>query len=270
MYYICKPTKISIYVNSGRKSMSAVKRETGCDVIINGGLFDGKFCPCCWLKADGKILHSEAWHRMGYGWDVGKLIYDSSVNIAKYRNYIQCVELPYNLSEKPSYPAELGGKRARSAIGVMADGKVLVYCVSESNGKTPEQLQTEMHNLGCVSAVMLDGGGSSQCLTPTGAISSSRVVHNLICIWTQPVNEAPAPPEDGCPYPVPTRNLYYGCRGNDVRWLQWQLNRLGFRAGTIDGIFGSNTWKATYNYQKTWSRVPDGICGPKTRGHLLE
>ena len=262
MYYICKPTKISIYINSSRKTMAAVKKELGCDVVINGGLFDSRFRPCCWLKADGKILHSEAWHRMGYGWDADKLVYDSSVNIAKYRNYVQCVEL----TEKPSYPAELGGKRARSAIGVMADGRVLVYCVSESGGKTPEQLSTEMKNLGCVSAVMLDGGGSSQCLTPNGAISSSRIVYDFIAIWTGPVSATP--PADGCPYPVPTRNLYYGCRGEDVKWLQWHLNKRGFRAGAVDGIFGANTWRSTYNYQKTWSRVPDGICGPKTRGHL--
>ena len=184
MYYVCRPSKVSIYVNTARKTMAQIKRETGCDIIINGGLFDGAFKPCCWLKVDGKILHTEAWHRPGYGWDNNALVYDRSENIAKYRNYIQCVELPSNLNEKPSYPAEIGGKRGRTAIGVRADGQVVVWCTSDgAYALTPEQLQVEMKNLGCVSAIMLDGGGSSQCIMPNGTITSSRIVQNFICIW---------------------------------------------------------------------------------------
>ncbi len=184
MYYVCKPSKIQIYVNIGRKTMAQIKALTGCDIIINGGLFDGAFKPCCWLKVDGKILHTEAWHRPGYGWDNNVLVYDRSENITKYRNYIQCVELPNNLNEKPSYPSEIGGRRGRTAIGVRADGQVVVWCTSDgAYALTPEQLQVEMRNLGCASALMLDGGGSCQCVMPTGQITSSRIVQNFICIW---------------------------------------------------------------------------------------
>lgn len=200
MYYVCKPGKIALYINTGRKAMSSIQKEIGCDIIINGGIFDmSTFHPYCWLKADGKILNSESWHRMGYGWDRNKLIYDTSANIGKYQNYIQCVELPYDLSEKPSYPDAMGGRRGRSAIGVQPDGSVVVWCTQDgSYALTPEQLQAEMHNLGCASSVMLDSGGSCQCITPTGRIVSQRIVQNFICVWLNANNEVTNPQKPAC------------------------------------------------------------------------
>ena len=57
MIYICKPKKVSIYINTARKSTAQVKAETGCTALINGGLFDmGTFKPVCHLKVDGKVL----------------------------------------------------------------------------------------------------------------------------------------------------------------------------------------------------------------------
>ncbi len=55
---------------------------------------------------------------------------------------------------------------ARSAVGVKNDGSVVIYEVdglnsSYSKGLTAKQLADELTGLGCVSAVALDGGGSS-------------------------------------------------------------------------------------------------------------
>ncbi len=55
---------------------------------------------------------------------------------------------------------------ARSAVGIRNDGKVVLYEVdgaqsSYSRGLTAKQLASELTSLGCVSAVALDGGGSS-------------------------------------------------------------------------------------------------------------
>ncbi len=50
MSYICKPAKVSIYVNSKRKTLAEIKAETGCTAIINGGLFTmSTFSPVCHL-----------------------------------------------------------------------------------------------------------------------------------------------------------------------------------------------------------------------------
>lgn len=57
-------------------------------------------------------------------------------------------------------------RRARSAIGVKADGTVVLYEIdgnqsSHSVGLTAEELGNQLLELGCVRAICLDGGGSS-------------------------------------------------------------------------------------------------------------
>lgn len=186
MYYVCKPSKVSIYVNTGRKTMAQVKKETGADIIINGGIYNmSNFVPYCWLKADGKLLASDHYTYFGYGWNAYNLIMDTSANIGKYQNYIACVAMLKDGQKLDLiYDAAMGGKRGRSAIGVRQDGQVVVWCTQDgAYALTPEQLREEMRKLGCVSAMMLDGGGSCQCVMPTGQITSSRIVQNYICVW---------------------------------------------------------------------------------------
>ena len=267
MIYTCKPTRIGIYVNSGYKSAAAVQKELGCDVLLNGGLYDMRtFTPSCWLKKDGQLLHGEAWSDWGYGWDTSALTMDSSVNIGKYRNFLSCVCLLRNGKAEPlHYDAALGGKRGRSAVGVRANGEVVVCCVRDGSAyaMTPEQLQAEMLNCGCVSALMLDGGLSSQCITPAGSVTSSRIVENFIAIWTGAVSDA-------CPYPEPTRNVGRRCwlATRDMnRWVQWQLNRHGANLD-VDGVFGKLSDAALRAFQASHGLTADGICGKLTREAL--
>ena len=72
----------------------------------------------------------------------------------------------------------------------------------------------------------------------------------------------------GNPYPVPDKNIKYNSRGNDVRWLQWQLNKVGNYKLIVDGIAGALTIGALTDYQRTHGLQPDGICGPLTRASL--
>lgn len=267
MITYAKPTKIGIYINSSRKSASAIKKEIGCDILINGGLFDMRtFTPNCWLKANGTVWHQEAWSDFGLGWDSVKPVMDSSANIGKYKNFISCVALMRGGVALPlSYPAALGGVRGRSAVGVRADGVVVVYCSADNTADacTPERLQGIMREQGCTDALMLDGGASSQCITPSGTISSQRIVHNFIAIWTGAVNDKPA----DCPYAEPKANIRWGSIGQGAKWTQWQLNRHG-AALTVDGIFGSKSISALRSFQSAHGLVADGICGKLTREEL--
>lgn len=80
------------------------------------------------------------------------------------------------------------------------------------------------------------------------------------------------------PYPVPTRTLkrkLITMRGDDVKWLQWELVNRGFLPeydekgrSNIDGAFGKRTEAAVRLYQDANGLIVDGSCGPITRKSL--
>jgi peptidoglycan hydrolase-like protein with peptidoglycan-binding domain len=76
-------------------------------------------------------------------------------------------------------------------------------------------------------------------------------------------------PKTGNPYSEPTKNVRYNSRGNDARWLQYELNRYGYKL-LVDGIIGQRSIDALKDFQeKHPPLVADGICGPKTKQALL-
>ena len=141
MIYTCKPAKVSIYVNSGRKTAEQIKEETGCTALINGGLFDmSTFKPVCHLKVDGHVLAKDQYKYWGFAWNDESVI-DMVQDYGKYRNYICCVALVRNgQPERLVYSNELSGYRPRTAFGVFEDGNVWLYADANTK-KTPEQLQ---------------------------------------------------------------------------------------------------------------------------------
>lgn len=72
-------------------------------------------------------------------------------------------------------------------------------------------------------------------------------------------------------YPVPTRLLRKGSKGDDVRWTQTRLNIKGASpALVVDGDFGRKTHRQVRRYQaKRWTLQVDGIVGPQTIASLL-
>ena len=75
----------------------------------------------------------------------------------------------------------------------------------------------------------------------------------------------------GNPYAEPTKNIRLNSKGNDVRWLQYELNQHGHRL-IVDGDAGNATIEALIKFQKkAFPNDPkewDGICGPLTRAML--
>lgn len=75
------------------------------------------------------------------------------------------------------------------------------------------------------------------------------------------------------PYKLSKVSLTIGCKGESVKWLQWQLNHNG-AALEVDGIFGKKTKLAVMIFQKDNDDVDgqplkvDGIAGSKTIGAL--
>ena len=68
-------------------------------------------------------------------------------------------------------------------------------------------------------------------------------------------------------YPVPTRSISKGCSGDDCKWVQAALNRLGENLST-DGDFGALSTAALIRFQQKYGLTADGVCGPATLAAL--
>lgn len=198
--------RIQIYVNKSAKTLAEIKAETGADYLINGGLYEGKQAVCH-LRADGRTYAKDPYTYWGYAWDTGPDITLRSVPAAERRNYLCCVcLLRGGRAETLIYNRDVGGSRPRTAIG-LKDGALCLYCTD--SGRTPMELQAELLTLGWESAVMLDGGGSSQCDLAGKRIVSNRKVHNLILVYTR--KRAPSEPDDSDKEDKPMSTKYTVC-----------------------------------------------------------
>lgn len=190
--------RIELRVTNCRKTLSQVKEETGAHYVLNGGMWnpDGSACPL--LKVGGVMRSGTPWRAMGYAWDKGPDIRMTSEHEGA-ANFIAVTALIASGKpvDKPSYGSAQGGKRGRSAIGLRG-GSLALYCSGDGtrDAATPETLRDELAGLGWASAVMLDGGGSSQCDFGGERITASRKVHNWICVYLKQAEQTPPDKEE--------------------------------------------------------------------------
>ena len=180
--------KARIYVNKCAKTLAAIQKETGADVLINGGLYDMNYKdrPNLWLRVDGKTLSTDKYGYWCYGWDVSDFRMIHSSDIETVQNAICCTSLMKDGKKTIlNYDDGQGGFRGRSAIGTLPDGRIIIFCSKDGSTQemTPEGMQKYCLEHGWKDAIMLDSGGSSQCITPEGKITSTRKVHNVLCFW---------------------------------------------------------------------------------------
>lgn len=179
--------RIAIVTGNGR-SMAQVKGDA--DYICNAGFYDmttGR--PVGHLKADGAVLAKEAWGCWGFAWDRADIKMAALPAAAK--NYISGVEMlspMIGIHDAMHYRPEVGGSRPRTAMALTGD-KLLLYCADSPT--TPEALRDTLYKLGSETAIMLDGGGSSQCDFQGKKISSSRRVHNYLAVWLRKKEDKP-------------------------------------------------------------------------------
>ena len=189
--------RIELRVTNCRKTLSQVKAETKAHYVLNGGMWNPDGTPCPLLKVGGAMLSGTPWRPMGYAWDKGPDIHMTS-EYEGADNFIAVTAIIASGKpvDKPSYGSAQGGKRGRSAIGLRG-GSLALYCSSDgTDAATPEALRDELAGLGWASAVMLDGGGSSQCDFGGERITASRKVHNWICVYLKQAGQAPPEQED--------------------------------------------------------------------------
>ena len=184
-----KPLKVGIFDNrKTRYTMAQVKKATGADIVFNGSLFNwSDYSPCCDIRIGGKTLNDDEWGYYGYGWndnELPKVMH--SKDMFSVDNYLSCIWAIHN-GEKQTLndnASGIGGTRGRTAFGFKADGTMVIICTSDAKGAMKlSQVRDSLYDEGCISGIILDGGGSSQIDTPDEDVASSRIVSNFVCVW---------------------------------------------------------------------------------------
>lgn len=128
----------------------------------------------------------------------------------------------------------------------------------------------ELLNTSLYSRVTADADYRTQMkqIKACGYMTSSTEVNTVIKI-IEKYNLTKYDFNSGTPeYPVPTRTLKKGMRGEDVKWLQWELKLLNYPVGNIDGIYGPTTEKCVKDLQT--DLFVDGVVGPLTLSKLTK
>lgn len=270
---ISKITKMAIVKTDCKKNLKQLVAEQKCNYAINGGLYDmktGKVNPIP-LRIDGKTIATSKFGYWMMAWNTGKdicMIHSSQMDKWKYA--IACSSfLKDGVNTTYIYTSAQGGCRGRTGFG-NDDFNVHLCVTTDSNGAmTPIKLRDTMKANGCKNGLLLDAGGSSQIYANGTYLYTGRPVAYWICIWTDEVaKHTTQNVEEDVPYDSPTRTLKVGCKGEDVQWLQWKLNKVGFNCGSVDGDFGAGTKSAVMKFQKANGLIADGIVGANTKAKL--
>ena len=257
---LSKIERIQVYVNTRRKTLAQIMRETGADYGLNGTLYNMRTLAVnCHLKVDGKVLANPAYTVAGYAWDDGPDIRMDMLPNSARKYACTPIIVSGRALAKLTYDPGQGGMRGRSAMGIRGDCLAL-YCSRDGSGaaRTPEGMRNDLVKAGWDSAVMLDSGGSSQCDFQGQRITSSRRVQHYLLVYLK---------REGCPYPEPTALVRKGSSGSGARWVQWQLQRHGGDL-EVDGSFGAESNRTLRAFQLVYGLEVDGICGPATRAKL--
>lgn len=171
--------KARVYHNTAKKTPAQIMKETGCSHIINGYLFNSKFNPVGWTVIDSKIISRDAY--TDWGISIGA---DGKPKMLTDRGGSFLSGIPILKGGAKLYrglTADVARPAARTAVGWLANGKVVLWC--DQTAMTREELQNKLLGLGVENALMLDGGGSTQGIFPAGKVTSTRKVPTLLLFW---------------------------------------------------------------------------------------
>lgn len=203
-YYDPKTIKRMCFIYGEGRTAKTVKRDIGCDDIMNASFY-GTYAdypggpqyklPVFHLKTEGEEVKDPGYTTWGASWKTPSKTQLPDFGIKKIKNETDDSWIGgYRLIDPeqsataaldkniPSY----GAKRGRTLLGVKADGTIVAYVCGDgtSHALTAVQCWQKMLDLGCQYAIMLDGGGSSQCDFADGNyIRSVRPVCDFLCIW---------------------------------------------------------------------------------------
>jgi hypothetical protein len=112
-------------------------------------------------------------------------------------------------------------------------------------------------SIAIVVAVVVRAGGNEQASSPPPTTAPTATL-------PQTPQQPAAPSAQATITVSPTITLRAGDDGPAVRTLQRALRRLGFAAGSLDGVFGAKTEAAVTAFQRAHGLTPDGVVGAAT------
>lgn len=200
MYDIITASRMEVFDNRAlRLTPAQVKAKTGCTHVLNGWVFGSGLKLCDDITVAGRVLNKSRYRDWCLGCDIGTPPVMTTKETHWRTSAVPLLKdgkkLIRSLTPDVARPAE------RTAVGWLADGRVLLWC--DRSIMTREQLQDKLLSLGCVDGLMFDGGGSTQGVFPGGKLTSSRKVATLLCFW-----EATEPNETKGDKPMVTINAY--------------------------------------------------------------
>ena len=167
------------------EALDSVKARTGADIVINAPMFDMATGAICQSFICDGVERGYTDGKRGFRFDGGAARLAWSGTGAKH--FIsEFGLLVVDGAVRCSVYASANSRRGRTAIGITANNEFVVYVVTDTEKyaakKTAKQLAQKMLDLGCVQAINLDGGGSSQIADKTGVYTAGRLVPGFICI----------------------------------------------------------------------------------------
>ena len=112
--------------------------------------------------------------------------------------------------------------------------------------------------------------GAAQPIQPTAAPTASPTATPAPTAAPNPTAAPTQTPSNPSyhDYPVPKRTLYKGCSGDDVKWLQYALKRLG-HPFDCTGYFGDKTEKYVKWFQDAFGLPQTGIFDETSRIYMV-
>lgn len=157
------------------EGIADVARRTGADYVINGGTYTDKLQLDSGLKIDG--VYEKRCETFGLG-----ICADGRLEWSYAGVYPPSWIGAYSISKAPDgklYGKHITDKRQRTGIGYTEDGIVLA---ASTNSMTTETFASK-YLADCEAWINLDGGASTQWITPDGRCVSGRKVMWYVCVW---------------------------------------------------------------------------------------
>lgn len=141
----------------------------------------------------------------------------------------------------------------------------LKYCGVDTPNFTTENEKALLLNTGLFSCVTIKA--VSECYTGDILVTKTKGHTGIIVSG----KARGANKQSANPYPVPQSSVRKGDKGDEVRWVQWELRESGYDLGKwgIDGDFGNTTYNKVVAFQNKYGLVPDGVVGKNTRDKML-